>query len=328
MSRTDTHSLIDRLFLAHRALQAAHRPIRASVLQAELGHCSRKQLQKTIAHLRDVLHAPLVYDPQSHGWHYDRRLPAFELPGLWFTATELHALLAAEQMLAQAEPGALHEAILPLRQRIAELLRKGSPQRPLRADAVRFTTPMLRRGDRHIFALVAEATLTGRQIHVHYRPRSNARAGRRLLSPWRLEHYRGNWYLQAWCHQRQDWRRFALERISQASLDDTPAIWPSEAPDSSAFGLFDRKASATAVLHFNAERARWIAEEIWHPDQQGRRLPDGSYELRLPYGDPTELILDILRYGPDVEVLAPARLRLQVQQRLQQALARYQQATA
>lgn len=66
-----------------------------------------------------------------------------------------------------------------------------------------------------------------------------------------------------------------------------------------------------------------MAEERWHADQQGRWLDDGRYELAVPYADPRELLLDILKYGPDVEVAAPPELRAAVIQRLRAALARY-----
>lgn len=197
MARSDSHSLIERIFLAHRAFQAARVPIAISRLQEVLGECSRKQADKTIAHLRDVLGAPLEYDRQTHGWHYDRRAPAFELPGLWFTPGELHALLAAEQLLARAEPGLLATAIAPLRARITSLLQSGSRHPALRLDAIRISSPMLRRADRTVFAIVAEATLSGRQVTVDYRSRSHEQSQTRTLSPARLEHYRGNWYLLA-----------------------------------------------------------------------------------------------------------------------------------
>ncbi|MCC6593579.1 MAG: YafY family transcriptional regulator [Xanthomonadales bacterium] len=328
MSRSDTHSLIDRLFLAHRALREAHRPIEASALQIRLGNCSRKQLQKTIFHLRDVLGAPLRYDEHSRGWHYDRTAPAFELPGLWFTATELHALLAAGQLLEQADPGILAAAIAPVRTRIAALLRQGGVESTWRADAVRVSTPMLRRADRRVFALAAQATLAGRQLQIDYRARSHSGTESRAVSPLRLEHYRGNWYLRAWCHLREGWRHFALERIDELRLLPDAASFPQAEPEAAAFGLFEGAPSQRAVLCFSRERARWIADEEWHPQQQQRWLPDGRLELELPYADSTELLLDILRYGPDVEVLAPSSLRVQVQERLRQALTVYTPADA
>ncbi|MGD9392525.1 MAG: WYL domain-containing protein, partial [Chromatiales bacterium] len=71
-------------------------------------------------------------------------------------------------------------------------------------------------------------------------------------------------------------------------------------------------ASCKAVLRFDAERARWVSKEQWHPQQQGEWLADGSYRLSLPYNNPTELVMDILRHGRHVEVLEPEGLREQV----------------
>jgi len=55
------------------------------------------------------------------------------------------------------------------------------------------------------------------------------------------------------------------------------------------------------------------------PDQE-----DGSYELRIPYGRPDELILDFLKLGPEAEVLEPAALREEVGRRLREAAGVYE----
>lgn len=49
-------------------------------------------------------------------------------------------------------------------------------------------------------------------------------------------------------------------------------------------------------------------------------LDDGRYELCIPYSDPRELMMDILKYGADVEVVAPLDLRQAVKQGLQAAV--------
>ncbi|MBK7115492.1 MAG: WYL domain-containing protein [Proteobacteria bacterium] len=61
-----------------------------------------------------------------------------------------------------------------------------------------------------------------------------------------------------------------------------------------------------------AERARWVADERWHPRQEGRWLEDGRYELRIPYREARELVMDILRHGAGVRVSSPAELRSSV----------------
>jgi predicted DNA-binding transcriptional regulator YafY len=66
-----------------------------------------------------------------------------------------------------------------------------------------------------------------------------------------------------------------------------------------------------------------VRAEIWHEQQQGRDLPDGCYELKIPYSEAPELVMDILRHGENVEVVEPAELRKRVAERLAKAAGRY-----
>ena len=50
---------------------------------------------------------------------------------------------------------------------------------------------------------------------------------------------------------------------------------------------------------------------------------DAWFELRIPYREDNELIMDILRHGAAVEVIAPDALRLSVREQLQCAIAQY-----
>ena len=91
----------------------------------------------------------------------------------------------------------------------------------------------------------------------------------------------------------------------------------------SAYGIFGGKANKAAVLRFTPERARWVADERWHPQQSGQFLTDGAYELRVSYRDERELVMDILRHGAEVEVIEPKVLRDVVAKQLRAALGRY-----
>ena len=78
-----------------------------------------------------------------------------------------------------------------------------------------------------------------------------------------------------------------------------------------------------AILRFTAHRARWVADETWHPDQQSRWVDNGHYELSVPYSNDKELIMDILKYGPDVEVIAPDALKESIKIQLDRARSQY-----
>ncbi|HSN19035.1 MAG TPA: WYL domain-containing protein, partial [Usitatibacter sp.] len=70
-------------------------------------------------------------------------------------------------------------------------------------------------------------------------------------------------------------------------------------------------------------RARYVSLEEWHPKQRARWEKDGSYVLEVPYSSEKELAMDILRFGPDVEVLAPPSLRAQIRGRVAAMALRY-----
>ena len=76
----------------------------------------------------------------------------------------------------------------------------------------------------------------------------------------------------------------------------------------SAVRIFSGKEVHWATLLFSPEVARWVSNEHWHQNQKGKFHEDGSFELKIPYSNDTELLMDILRYGARVKVLAPAAL--------------------
>ena len=318
----------DRIYGLHRIFRSARRPVPRKTLEEKL-ECSRATVNRAIEDLRDLLWAPLRYDREHNGYYYDEKdgEHPYELPGLWFNASELYALLATQKLLAGVEPGLLDGFIAPLRKRIEHILAnerlgKGDVERRVRilSMASRATPP-------DAFTAVAGALMQRRRLAIVYHGRERDAATERTVSPQRLVHYRDNWYLDAWCHTRRGLRSFSLDRIRKAAGTGTAAV---EIDDkrldrhfAGAYGIFSGVPRNTAVLSFSPERARWVAEERWHRDQQGRFLEDGSFELRIPYDDPRELVMDILKYGPDVEVLRPASLRREIHTRLAAALARY-----
>ena len=157
--------------------------------------------------------------------------------------------------------------------------------------------------------------------------RAHPVAAERTLSPQRLVYYRDNWYLDAWCHMREALRTFSVDRLAPLRIESAAALEFSDeqldAHFTRTFGIFSGPAAATAELRFTPEAAKWAADERWHPEQTGRFLPDGSYRLQIPYGNPTELVREVLKYGPGVEVAAPESLRIQVREALRAASALY-----
>lgn len=317
----------DRIYQLHNILSGRHTPIGRAELMRRL-ECSEPTVYRLIRILREYLGAPLKYDEEREGYRYERSAEggSYELPGLWFNARELQALLVFDRLFESLEPGLLGEHLAPLVHRVTELLahkRLGLTEAAHRVRAL----GMAARPAGEWFHVLAGATLQRQRLRLRYHSRSRNEISERTVSPQRLVHYRDNWYFDAWCHSRNALRSFAVDRVKHAHELKEPAR---DIPDAeldehfaSAYGIFSGKANKIAVLRFSAERARWVADERWHPEQAGQFLTDGRFELRIPYRDARELIMDILRHGPEVEVVEPEVLRSAVAECLKAALSQY-----
>jgi len=293
--------------------------------------CSKSTLYRAINVLKDTLHAPVEFDAQVGGFRYAdaKGASAFELPGLWFTPAELQALAVMQKLLRDVGGGLLTEHLGALSKRLDELTRHRRLNLGEAASRLRFPA-IASRPAGLAFQTAASATLQRKKLWIEYHARGTDDRSERTVSPQRITHYRESWYLDAWDEGKAELRCFAIDRISRLTLLNERAVDVADteldAHYASAYGIFGGQADKVAVLRFTKERARWVADEIWHPEQQGMQLDDGSYELRIPYRDQRELVMDILRHGPHVLVIEPKTLVDEVKSQIREALDRYSHA--
>ncbi len=309
---------VDRLYRL-RQLLSTRRAVPTAELLARLG-ISRATLGRYVNELGDTLHAPIVHDPEAGGYRLQppQESGQYELPGLWFSADEIHALLTMQHLLAKLDTGGLlGPHIQPLQKRLTNLLGAAHDPAGEVTRRIRIETLGARSFQLHHFQAIGSALLRRLRLAIEYRSRGKDQITQRQVSPQRLMHYRDNWYLDAWCHKENALRRFSVDAILAAEILPEPAQDIAEATLDQAlgsgYGVFAGSQVQWAVLRFSPERSRWVAQEKWHPAQEGRPLPDGGYELRLPYSHDPELLMDILRHGHHITVLAPESLRQAVQ---------------
>ncbi len=310
MDRTERFYKIDKLLRQHPTVSFA-------TLLAAL-EVSRATLKRDLDYLRTRLNAPIEWSRAAGGYrlalHADPASAAHELPGLWFSATEIHALLTMQHLLAHLDAGGLLTPhITPLMKRLNALLGGEDTEAAEVRRRVRIIGLAQRPVQPRHFQCVGTALVQRKRLALTYAARGTGQATEREVSPLRLVHYRDNWYLDGWCHLRQGLRNFAVDAITEAHLLDTPAKEVSDTKLDALFGpgygIFSGSRIRWARLRFSPERARWVASEQWHPQQEGKPQADGSYLLRIPYADHRELIMDILKHGTHCEVLGPPGLR-------------------
>jgi predicted DNA-binding transcriptional regulator YafY len=296
----------------------------------EMG-ASQATVKRLIGFLRDQRGVDIRYDREQNGYRLERSPDdpnAAALLGL--TGREISALLEAEALLEQIPPGFMRDETEAARARLGKVRRQALGKGELK-DRVRLRMSQIRATSADAFATALAALRSRRRLEFVYRSRSRDEEKTRKASPLRLTFYRSNWYLAAWCHEREELRVFSVDRITRPrcladSVYDPPVELVAAELDSS-YGIFTGRADKVAVLRFNDLAARWVAEEEWHPGVKNEPQSDGGVIMRIPYKHETELVMDILRHGPNVEVLGPASLRKSVGDALSTASKKYADAT-
>lgn len=295
----------------------------------ELG-ISPATFKRDLEYMRDRLNAPIEWDRDVGGYRFvqsDKSAPTYALPGLWFNASEVHALLSMQHLLSNLDAGMLASQIKPLQARLKALLGSADHSAEEVEKRLRIVQATKRTVSSKYFEMIATATLSRRQIKLRHYSRQTGEESERIVSPQLLTYYRDNWYLDALCHLRNDIRRFAIDAIRHVELTDNKAKDVAQAKLKevleSGYGIFSGNKVKWAKLRFTPERARWVAVEQWHPQQKSKVEPDGSYLLEIPYTDDRELLMDILKHGADVEVVVPDTLRKRVQEEIGRMATRY-----
>jgi predicted DNA-binding transcriptional regulator YafY len=285
--------------------------------------------------LRDRLSAPIVYDRFDNGYRFEAPAPGAkgaqrqELPGVWFSENEIHALLTMHQLLAGLDDdGVLSRHLAPMMDKLQGMLGADESEARTLMRRVKVISTARRRVPSRHFELLGSALVQRRRVWLRYFKRSDRSTSEREVSPQRLVNYRNTWYLDAWCHASDGLRRFALDAIQEAKPLDararSVAVKDLESQLDAGYGIYGGGAKLQwATLVFEPDAAQWVSNEEWHAQQKARWLSDGRYELQVPYSDPTELTMDILRHGDGVQVVGDKTLVASIGERLQRAASLY-----
>jgi predicted DNA-binding transcriptional regulator YafY len=315
----------DRVLELSAQLQRTREPQSLESLMAHMG-VSRATLNRLIGVLRNEAGFDVQYVKEQG--YVLQRSPRDTLATklLELNSADVANLLVAEALLDQLTPGLLRDETASLRKALEKLNAKRLGDADMRRR-LQLRLNHLRPTSQKGFNVLLNALLTQRQVSFDYHSRNEDRSSRRLCSPQRLTFYRNNWYLSAWCHERDALRLFSVDRISEPRLsrDDAQQVDERSLTQQldASYGIYPGPATETAVLQFSAKSARWVAEEQWHPNARYETMPDGGVTLHVPYHHDTELIMEILRHGDQCEVLAPASLRTAVTDALRKAVSRY-----
>lgn len=309
-----------------KQLQQSMRPLSLNYL-AQHQACSVKTIRRDINELVMERSAPwFILDGKVY---LDQlRQQQIEHDGYWFTSEELFSLLALYKMIDELAEGLLAGNFSQVKALIINMLgsREHSQTLIRNIKIIPIAQPPI---NNQLLNKITTAIAQGQKLEIEFWNRRTNQTKMREISPYQLVRYRDRWIVDAHCHQQNALRSFSLEAILHSKiLPQKIRLANIEALNTyfeSSYGIFSGQADKLAILHFSAYQARWIKDQQWHPKQTYQWLEDGRYQLTLPYKEDVELIQDILKYGPEVEVISPAELRQKVGESLQKMLAIYTQ---
>lgn len=179
-----------------------------------------------------------------------------------------------------------------------------------------------------ILATLQKALLLQRKIKITHRAQNKPKPVGHQVEPYGLQLFDNGLYLVGYSHRAKDFRRFAVERIQEATVDMTAdpfAIRPeyaARARSKKAFGLIEGDVMDVKV-QFSRDVADYFTERQWHPTQQVKTLKNGDVIVSFQAGGMDEIVSWVLSWGASAKVLEPQTLMDSVTVTIRNALKRY-----
>ena len=307
-------SLLERIYFFHDELSRNRYP-NARDLMREF-EISLPTARRDIAYLRDRLLAPLEYNTSKNGFYYSDN--SFNLP--FENSPRIIFLLGMLNKLAEETGLSELPEIRQLEQRLSSML---SGNRDDLAENIHCEWIEVEHPDPKVFDVIIESVIKNRQLFIKYQSLKKALT-RRTVEPRKLINYQGRWYLLAWCTLRKESRIFHLARILDAQLENTPCSSSLADPEElkGSFGIFKGIPRYHAEIRFTGEAAELVRKQHWHDSQQITETIDGII-MRLPVRDDREIMMKVLQYGAQAQVVGPQELKERIRQEIEKMYNNY-----
>ncbi len=283
-------------------------------VQKRFGVRSRSIVFADLKFMKSRLGAPIRYSRIHEGWYYTD--PNYFLPAIFLTREEVLSFFLGGELLKRYLGTPFEQPVRMALDRMKQYLPEHvGYSMQLEVSTFAFTGGATIEVNTRVLTDLHQAILSRRQLEMVYYSASSNKTDTRIIDPYYIHNIRGDWYLIAFCHKREEVRDFLVGRIREWKT--LPTIFQIKTDFSlkeylgKGFLAERGKKSVDIVIRFDEYQARWIRERQWRPSQQIEELPSGGLILRLKVGGIEEVKRWIMGYGPHAEVLQPESLRSQ-----------------
>lgn len=298
-----------RLFSLLRALENTRRGLTVEELHALLeDRCTVRTVYRDLEQLQ---HAGFAMDIEEG--RYKLSAASRSLAATPLRADEVLALLLSGDVLEPIAATAIVKTQRSLRERlVASLTPEGRAFLSEQRDSLLATNPSPTQ------LTATDSTLTaieqGREleqcVQLRYR-NANGDVTERVVEPHLLWLHAGRPYVVAYCRSARDYRTFALQRVTAATLLDETferrADFDPRAYTERGFGVFHGP-EYSFELHFDVSVAHLARERSWHTTQTVSDAPSGAATLKFTAAGLPEVAAWVASFGGAIRACAPPEL--------------------
>jgi predicted DNA-binding transcriptional regulator YafY len=277
--------------------------------------------------LRDRLNLPIVYDRTLRGYRLEKSSPSNGFSNVIFSKEEILVFSTIQYILTQFDPNLFNSKLKPIKAKIEFMLNDIGLSESDVISRIKFLHSRKRTLNYDIFETLVKSTFNRKRLSINYIESQTKIAIDRTISPQQIIYYKDNWYVDAWCHFRNDVRTFAIDAIESCAMMGETAkelnVTEIKKIFRTDYGIFIGEIKKWAKIKINSNHASWVIREEWHPDQRTQLGLDGWLTLKIPYSDNREILSEILKLGDNAIVLEPQELKKSHLDVLEQTLANY-----
>lgn len=298
-------------------------------LAKEIDGVSAKSIQRDINYLRNDKGLPLEYNDKKHGWYFTE--PVSEFAPMQLSLGEVLALFVAEKAVEPLQGTKIHRLVRECVHKIASACPEAADVKWHEMEAAfSMKASSSLKSDVTVFTKLVNAVMHRQELAFLYHKLRGRTKELRRVQPYHVGQFENGWYLVAWDHDRQDWRTFALQRMSGVEMlkkkfQRDPKFDP-KAHNGTGFGVWSYSADVEPFevrIRFTGWAARVVEERHWHATQQISTLArDGSeIEFRARLSGIEEITRWVLSWGSNAKVFGPPELRKRVKDELKKMTA-------
>jgi predicted DNA-binding transcriptional regulator YafY len=311
------------------------RMIRYGMQSGRLANCtsiaaayevSSKSIKRDIDYLKNQCDAPIAYDRRRFGFLYTEE--SYSLPAMNISESDLFAISLARKTLRQYENTPIYQKLASVFRKIEASLPERVSVDPSWVDERMTVFPESRTAiDPTVWDAITAGLRHNRRLAVHYLKPGQEKGNDRLIDPYHLVSFQGEWYLIGHCHLRLEVRTFAISRIKAVHPNGEtfviPADFSFEGFSGHHFGIFRGDRDFLVKILFSAQHRPYVEEREWHRDQTLERQPDGGVLLSFTSNHLFEVKRWVLSWGAGVIVVAPPELVEDLRDELRKTLQAY-----